>query len=276
MKPRPSSRPRTPPAKPRPHQAEGREPREQPRSRANERFLYGIHAVAAAWTNPERVCRRLVVTKGAVEALNGAFRTARELGLKRPAPTLAERGELDRLLPGAVHQGMALDAEPLEEPSLSDIIAACEGIPASLLVLDQITDPHNLGAILRSASAFGARAVITTRHNAPEITGVLAKTASGAVEDVPYVKVPNLVRALEQLMDEGFITIALDERGEKPLAQHAPFHRTVLILGAEGEGLRRLTLETSQFKAKLPTGGPVGSLNVSNAAAVALYELGRG
>ena len=168
-----------------------------------------------------------------------------------------------------------LDAAPLEAPDLTDIIAACEGAPATLLALDQVTDPHNLGAVLRSASAFGARAVITTRHGAPDITGVLAKTASGAVEHVPYVKVANLARALEQLMDEGFITIALDERGEKELAAHAPFHRTVLILGAEGEGLRRLTLETAQFKAKLPTGGPVGSLNVSNAAAVALYELAR-
>jgi 23S rRNA (guanosine2251-2'-O)-methyltransferase len=253
---------------------EGR--RAQPSRGGGDHYLYGIHAVEAAWLNPARICRRLMATKGALEAMAPVLAQAARQGLKRPQAVLAERGELDRMVPGAVHQGLVLDAAPLENVDLTDIVNQSESKPAILLALDQVTDPHNLGAVLRSASAFGAAAIITTRHGTPDITGVLAKTASGAVEHVPYVKVANLARALEQLMDEGFITIALDERGEKPLAAHAPFHRTVLVLGAEGEGLRRLTLETCQFTAKLPTGGPVGSLNVSNAAAVALYELARG
>jgi 23S rRNA (guanosine2251-2'-O)-methyltransferase len=238
------------------------------------RLLYGLHAVAAAWANPARVCKRLLVTEGGLRALEEALQKAR--ALKRPQPTLfTDRAALDRLAPGAVHQGIILDAEPLEDVSLEDVLRATEGKPATLLFLDQVTDPHNIGAILRSASAFGAAAVIALRHNAPEITGVLAKSASGAVEHVPYVRIANLARALETVMDAGLVTIALDERGEKELAAHGPFHRTALVLGAEGEGLRRLTLEKAQVKAKLPTGGPIGSLNVSNAAAVALYELSR-
>ena len=239
------------------------------------RLLFGTHAVAAAWCNPARRCRRLLATEGGLAALADSLGAAKAAKLSRPQPTLCQRPELDRLLPDAVHQGLILDVEPLEETTLDDVLIATAGQAATLIVLDQITDPHNIGAILRSASAFGAAALIALRHNAPEITGTLAKIASGAVEDVPYVQVPNLARAMEAMMDAGFLTIALDERGEKTLAEHAPFHRTALIMGAEGDGLRRLTRETAQFIAKLPTGGPVGSLNVSNAAAVALYELRR-
>jgi 23S rRNA (guanosine2251-2'-O)-methyltransferase len=238
-------------------------------------LLFGTHAVAAAWRNPARRIRRLWATEGGLAALQASMGVARAAGLGRPAPLICHRAELDKLLPGAVHQGLILDAEPLEETTLDDILIATRDRPATLIVLDQITDPHNIGAILRSASAFGAAALVALRHNAPDITGTLAKTASGAVEDVPYVQVANLARAMEAMMDAGFLTIALDERGEKPLAAHGPFHRTALIMGAEGEGLRRLTRETAQFIAKLPTGGPVGSLNVSNAAAVALYEVKR-
>ncbi len=240
------------------------------------RLLYGAHAVAAAWINPERICRRLLVTEGGLKSIEAVLRNAGTLGLDRPRPVMAERPELDRITAGGVHQGVVLEVEPLEEPALDDVIAACDGRPATLIALDQVTDPHNIGAVLRSASAFGAAAVITTRHNAPDITALLAKTASGAVETTAYVRVPNLVRALETLMDAGFVSIALDESGEKHLAALGPFSRTVLVMGAEGEGLRRLTREAVQFTARLPTGGPVGSLNVSNAAAVALYELARG
>jgi 23S rRNA (guanosine2251-2'-O)-methyltransferase len=254
-----------------------RGPRSTGHHGGNPALLYGIHAVAAAWTNPARRINKLTGTAGGIASLDAAIATAKRMNLKRPAPMIAEREVLDRLTgPGMVHQGLVLDAMPLEDPSLEDVLIEAEGRDATLLFLDQVTDPHNLGAILRSASAFGADAVVTTRHNAPDITGTMAKTASGAVEHVHYVRVPNLARAMEAAMDAGFVTIALDERGEKPLSAHAPFTRTALIMGAEGEGLRRLTLETSQFVAKLPTGGPIGSLNVSNAAAVALYEIRRG
>ena len=256
----------------------GRKPRPPHRSAqgGNPALLYGLHAVASAWINPCRRVRRLMVTTGGLEQMSDALTQAAAIGLPRPKPVLAERHELDRMVGGdAVHQGIVLDAERLEEPSLEDVLVETSGKIATLLFLDHVTDPHNIGAILRSASAFGAAAVIVTRHHAPEITGALAKIASGAVEHVNYVEVPNLVRALEAVMDAGFVTIALDERGEKPLSAQAPFHRIALVMGAEGEGLRRLTLETCQFKARLPTGGPIGSLNVSNAAAVALYEIAR-
>ena len=241
----------------------------------NQALLYGFHAVAAAWMNPARRIRRLMITPGALEAFTKVTGERGRAPGNRPKPEHAEGRDLDRMTGGAVHQGIVLDAEPLEEPSLEDAMIALEGREACLLFLDHVTDPHNVGAILRSAAAFGAAAVVATRHHAPEITGILAKTASGAVEHVDYVRVPNLVRALETVMDAGFTTIALDERGEWQLAAHAPFTRTALVMGAEGEGLRRLTLESVQFKAKLPTGGPIGSLNVSNAAAVALYEIAR-
>ena len=236
-------------------------------------MLYGIHAVSAAWTNPDRACLRLLMTPGGAEAMAGALEAASKL--KRPLPSIVSRQDLDRLAPNAVHQGVILDAQALEESSLAEILMAAEAGPAIVLVLDKVTDPHNVGAILRSAAAFGAAAVIVPRHGAPEIGGVLAKTASGAVEHVPYVRVGNLARALEELLDAGFVTVALDERGDRTLAEVPKSDRMAIILGAEGEGLRRLTLEASQYKAKLPTGGPVGSLNVSNAACLALYELRR-
>ncbi|MGQ9367788.1 23S rRNA (guanosine(2251)-2'-O)-methyltransferase RlmB [Azospirillum sp. ST 5-10] len=240
-------------------------------------LLYGVHPVAAAWTNPERRCRRLMVTDSGREALAAALERAAALGLERPAPTVVERLELDRLLPpGAVHQGAALDAGPLPEVGIEDVCAAAQtSADALVVVLDQVTDPHNVGAILRSASAFGARAVLVTERHAPEVTGVLAKSASGALEAVPLVRVTNLARALGELRDAGFWCVGLDESGARTLAELDLGGRTAVVLGAEGAGLRRLTRERCDAIARLPTGGPVGSLNVSNAAAVALYEVAR-
>jgi 23S rRNA (guanosine2251-2'-O)-methyltransferase len=240
-------------------------------------LLYGVHAVAAAWTNPERRCRSLLATDAGMEALASAVAAAKAAGLERPQPRLVDKTELDRKLPsGAVHQGLALDAAPLPETGIEDICRAAETQPNLLvLVLDQVTDPHNVGAILRSASAFGAGAVVITDRNAPEATGTLAKSASGALESVPLVRVGNLARAIDLLKQAGLWCVGLDESGQRTLSELDLTGRTALVLGAEGSGIRRLTAERCDEVARLPTGGPVASLNVSAAAAVALYEVAR-
>lgn len=268
--------PRQPERPNRPAQPAARPRSGQPKPAASP-LLYGVHAVAAAWLNPERRCRALYVTDSGRDALAEALAAAAAQGLTRPAPTPVDRADLDRRLPtGAVHQGVALDAGPLPELDLDDLLRSVGDQPAfCLLALDQVTDPHNVGAILRSASAFGALAVIVTDRHAPETTGVLAKAASGALEAVPLVRVVNLARALESLREANVWCIGLDESGERPLAEIGLTGRVALVLGAEGAGLRRLTRERCDALARLPTQGPVGSLNVSNAAAVALYEVAR-
>ncbi|PWC33482.1 23S rRNA (guanosine(2251)-2'-O)-methyltransferase RlmB [Azospirillum sp. TSO35-2] len=240
-------------------------------------LLYGLHPVSAAWTNPERRIHRLLVTDSGRAALEPAIAAARARGLARPEATPVDRTELDRLLPpGAVHQGVAVDTSPLPDVGIEDICNELAGATSAVIVaLDQVTDPHNVGAILRSAAAFGARAVVVTERHAPETTGVLAKSASGALEAVPLVRVTNLARALTELQQHGFWSVGLAESGTSTLAQVNLTGKTVLVMGAEGSGLRRLTMERCDAVARLPTGGPVGSLNVSNAAAVALYEVAR-
>lgn len=179
------------------------------------------------------------------------------------------------LPPGSVHQGIALEATPLPEPLLHEIIGG-DDAPDLVLALDQVTDPHNVGAIARSAAAFGAGAIIMTERNAPGLTGVLAKAASGAIEHVHLVHIVNLARAIEELQKAGYWCVGLAEEAERDLSQcDLTGGRTALILGAEGEGLRQLTRKKCDELARLPTGGPIGSLNVSNAAAVALYEIRR-
>lgn len=236
-------------------------------------YLYGAHAVRAALGNAKRLHQRLLVTDSGYELIQEAIEDAKAEGLRVPEPVYVENIDIERLLPrDAVHQGVLLDSQPPEEVFLQDvIIAAPEN--AKIVVLDQVTDPHNVGAILRSASAFGAIAVVMQKINAPDITGTLAKSASGAVEYVPIVREVNLSRALEQLKEAGFFCIGLDERGKQDIAQAAPKGRVALVMGAEGDGLRRLVGEHCDVLAKLPTQGPIASLNVSNAAAVALYEV---
>lgn len=239
-------------------------------------MLYGIHAVTAAWLNPDRPCRHLYATAQALAGFAPVIADAAARGLKRPPPITVEREAIEKLLPlGAVHQGLALDAEPLPEVDLEDALIAAGNGPATFVLLDQVTDPHNVGAILRSAAALGAKGVIVQTRHAPEVTGVLAKAASGAVEIVPLLRETNLSRAIERLRDENFFVVGLAERGETTIADTAFGERVVLALGAEGEGLRRLVAENCSQLVSLPTQPPIGSLNVSNAAAIGLYEIAR-
>ena len=232
-------------------------------------WLYGTHAVTAALANPERRFRRLVATLEAAKGLAG-------LGLPMPAETV-ERSEIDRLLlPGSVHQGLAALVEPLAALGIEDVgrLGAARD-SCVVVVLDQVTDPHNVGAIMRSAAAFGALAVVVPDRHAPEETGALAKAASGALERMPLVRVTNVVRAIDELKAAGFWAAGLAADASRTLAEAGLTGRIVLVLGAEGEGMRRLTREHCDHLVRLPMTGEMESLNVSNAAAVALYELAR-
>jgi len=229
-------------------------------------WLYGRHPVLAALANPERKIERILATKEVAE------RHAKEFAGK--AQVLA-RDELAQRLPaGAVHQGLAILVAPLEEPQLEDLLAKCSD-QSMVLVLDQVTDPHNVGAILRSAAAFGVAGVVVTERNAPADTGVLAKSASGALEIVPLVRAVNLARTLDQLKEAGFWIYGLDERGDAPIAGLDLAGRVCIVLGAEGEGLRRLTAEKCDRLVTIPTSQALAALNVSNAAAIASYEWAR-
>jgi 23S rRNA (guanosine2251-2'-O)-methyltransferase len=227
--------------------------------------LYGWHPVVEALGNPHRRLRRLLASENALRRL------AEAVPSPRVKPELVRPDEIDRLLgPDAVHQGLYLEADPLPGPSL-------ETMPQDsiVLVLDQITDPHNVGAIVRSAAAFGVAAIVTTARHSPAATGVLAKAASGGLEHVPFVIVRNLAGALQTLGERGFLLIGLDEDGSEKLDEVAVRRPLALVLGAEGKGLRHLTRERCDVVARLDMPGAIRSLNVSNAAAVGLYALTR-
>jgi len=259
-------------AKPRPQQAIAAPAVKTPREGI---LLWGVHAVREALLNPRRHCFNLWVTEAAADNVAEILATATEKGLRRPVPVNADRDTLNQMLPpSTVHQGIVLEAALLPEMTLHDALHT-EPPPDLVIVLDQVTDPHNVGAILRSAAAFGAGAVIMTERNAPTTTGVMAKTASGAAEHVPQIHVVNLARALTELQQAGYWCVGLAEEGERDLSALDLSGRTALVFGAEGDGLRRLTREHCDELARLPTGGAIGSLNVSNAAAVALYEVRR-
>jgi 23S rRNA (guanosine2251-2'-O)-methyltransferase len=224
-------------------------------------ILYGWHTVAAALNNPQRHIRKLMLTE------NAARRLADEKIALSVTPEIVRPALIDaRLGPDAVHQGLLAEADPLPSPDIDEL--AQEGI---VLVLDQITDPHNVGAIMRSAAAFAVKAIVTTARHSPEATGVLAKSASGALELVPLVTVQNLARALTAMNDQGFMTVGLDSQGSENLGSVALRQPLALVLGAEGKGLRQLTRETCSAVARLDMPGEIKSLNVSNAAVLALY-----
>lgn len=231
-------------------------------------WLFGLHAVRDALENPARVRRRLVVTRNAADRLAEAIRAS---GL---APEIADPRRFDVPLdPQSVHQGAALEVEPLDWGSVSEVCAP-RGAAPLVLLLDRVTDPHNVGAILRSAEVFGARAVVAPRRHAAPETGALAKAASGALERQPYLRVPNLAAAMGSLREMGYALVGLDGAADAPLAAAiAGFagRPLALALGAEGPGLRELTARLCDRLARIPAAGGFGSLNVSNAAAVALY-----
>ena len=235
--------------------------------------LWGTHAVREAWLNPARKIRGLYVTEQALKSFEDI------LDQRKTPPSLIEKAALDRLLPpGAVHQGIALHSEPLPEVFVQDMIIMAKnnekaGKKTTLVMLDQVTDPHNVGAILRSACVFGAAGMILQRKHSPELGGILAKTACGAVEHVPVAYEINLSDTLDKLRDNGFFAIGLDERGENEMGALQRHENTVIVLGAEGKGLRPKVREHCDALARLPVSGPIASLNVSNAAAVALYAL---
>ncbi|MER9668815.1 RNA methyltransferase [Mesorhizobium sp. M0203] len=224
--------------------------------------LYGLHTVRAALDNPRRKIKKMLVTRNAAERLAIA-----DLGALPFKAELVEPRDIDKVTGSdAVHQGVLIEAEPLKPKRLDAL-----GDTSLVLVLDQITDPHNVGAILRSAVAFGAGALITTARHSPQESGVLAKSASGALEHIDQIEVKNLADALGQLHEAGFQTIGLDSDGPAELETSFAGEKIALVLGAEGKGLRQKTRETVTTLARLDMPGAIRSLNVSNAAAVALY-----
>jgi len=228
----------------------------------NRPRFWGKHAVAAALDNPDRIVLKAWATR---EAAN-FMQFPADVGV-----TLADVADLGRLVPpDAPHQGVVIEVEPLDNPWLGDVLAEApeKGV---LLVLDQVTDPHNVGAILRSAAAFGAIAIVTQDRHAPPESGALAKAASGTLERVPWVRVVNLARALEEIAEAGFWRIGLAGEAQATLGEALGPKRVALVLGAEGPGMRANTREHCDALAKLPISSAVESLNVSNAAAIALY-----
>jgi 23S rRNA (guanosine2251-2'-O)-methyltransferase len=223
--------------------------------------LYGMHTVAAALANPNREIRKLLATENAARRL-----TDDGIKLRIEPEIVRPHAIAERLSPDAVHQGLYLEAGPLPAPPIEEIEP--KGV---VLVLDQITDPHNVGAIFRSAAAFAASAIVTTARHSPEATGVLAKSASGALDLVPLITVQNLARGLAALKERGFFVVGLDSSGDGDLAEIPIKEPLALVLGAEGKGLRQLTRDLCDHVARLNLPGAIKSLNVSNAAALSLY-----
>lgn len=230
-------------------------------------WLYGVHAVRAALLNKKREIRRMVATKPAAEKLSVEFNAR---GIR---PDVLSPQEISKMLPDeAVHQGVGLEVKPLPELSLENYLAGMKD-HKPLLLLDQVTDPHNIGAILRSAAAFGAGAAIVTKDHAPQESAVLAKASSGGIEVVPLIRVTNLVHAMETIKKAGYWCVGLEGEAKQTIGEAKLDAKTALVLGAEGSGMRRLTGEHCDLRVRLPISPAMESLNVSNAAAVALYTI---
>jgi len=234
--------------------------------------FWGRHPVMAALTNPDRIVRKLWLTHDAAQAITRDFDIPASLPV-----TYADAADLGKLVPGdAPHQGMVAEVDPLDDMWLGDLLLSGKddakdqrGRP--LIVLDQVTDPHNVGAVLRSAAAFDALGIVTQDRHSPPESGALARAASGALETVPWIRVVNLARALEEIAEAGFWRIGLTGHTDQTLAQVMGTQRLCIVLGAEGEGMRQNTQAHCDQLAKLPISDKVESLNISNAAAIALY-----
>jgi len=221
----------------------------------------------AALTNPDRTVRKLWLTHDAAQAITRDFDIPASLPV-----TYAEAPDLGRLVPqDAPHQGMVAEVDPLDDLWLGDLIQRGANDQRPLLVLDQVTDPHNVGAVLRSAAAFDALGIVTQDRHSPPESGALARAASGALESVPWVRVVNLARALDEIAEAGFWRVGLTGHTDRTLAAVMGMERLCIVLGAEGEGMRQNTEAHCDQLARLPIGNKVESLNISNAAAIALY-----
>ena len=229
-------------------------------------LLYGLHTVGAAVENPQRTIVRMLATRNAMTRLDLADRTS----LPFPVEIVEPRAIAKQLPDDAIHQGVLIEARPLAPLPISKLTDC-----PLLVVLDQITDPHNVGAIMRSAVALGAGAIVTTMRHSPHESGVLAKSASGALELIPHIQVVNLADAIDELNGLGFQTIGLDSEGPEQLENTFSGKRIALVLGAEGKGLRQKTRQTVAALARLDMPGAIKSLNVSNAAAISLYAARR-
>ena len=232
---------------------------------SNRPRFWGRHAVTAALANPNRVVRKIWGTREALAALD----------LPPVVPiTYADAADLGRLVPAdAPHQGLVAEVDPLEDMWLGDLLHEGQDDQRPLVVLDQVTDPHNVGAILRSAAAFDALGIVTQDRHAPPESGTVARSASGALETVPWIRVVNLARALDEIAEAGFWRIGLTGHANQTLAEAMGTQRIAIVLGAEGEGMRQNTEAHCDELAKLPISPKVESLNVSNAAAIALYAV---
>ena len=239
-------------------------------------WLWGIHPVLAALKNPHRKCLRFVLTS---ETHRHHEERIKSLLISRGGlyPEILDRQDFETILsPGSLHQGIALQVDSLPEIDIESFVESHKDCDQGvIIILDQVSDPHNVGAILRSAAAFSALAVIVQDRHSPQETGVLAKSASGALEVMPLIRVTNIVRTLEFLKKMGFWSVGLAGDSSMTLASASLSGRVALIVGNEGEGLRRLTRDHCDYLVKLPQSQLVESLNVSNATAIALYELTR-
>lgn len=264
--------------------------------------LFGLHAVREAWLNPDRDIKNLYITDNALDGFKDILAQAEAKNIKRPGPEIYEKSAIDKITGGGVHQGIAINAEHLPEISVQELVSRTHTKQsATIIVLDQVTDPHNVGAIIRSASAFGIDGLIMQKKHSPALDGVLAKTACGGLDHLKIATATNLSRAIEELQAGGFLVVGLDERAEHTIDQlqevadavnrspnssaqssnnklavagtprmKSP-EKVVLVLGSEGSGLRHNIREKCDSLIKLPTQGAIKSLNVSNAAAIAFY-----
>ena len=236
-------------------------------------YIYGFHAVREAWLNSDRSIEALYIMPNAEKGFQDTLAQANSASIKRPRPIMTEKQKIEKMLPrGAVHQGLAIKCKPLEETDLRDyIIKSDSKTHMRLVMLDQVTDPHNIGAIIRSACAFGIDGIIMQKKHAPALDGVLAKAACGGIEHIPVTYVTNLNRAIEELQDSFFSVFGLDSEAQYEINNVPANEKLLMIFGAEGKGMRHSLREKCDFMVKLPTCGPIASLNVSNAAAVTFF-----